>query len=80
MRVNELHDDDAEYVFVRNVVRRPDFRQTAKQIAETASAGAGRMIGGKQFEESIPDGSLLLIKDGIACSVDKDAPRPRAPQ
>src|SRR5437762_2684665 len=60
--VNELHDDHAENVLVRDAVRDKDFGQTAQQLAQTSGATERRMICSKESEKVIADNILLLVQ------------------
>src|SRR5216684_7602702 len=53
--VEELHDQQAENIFVTEARGSGNARQAAEQIAQGRGAGSWRMIGGEKFEEAIAD-------------------------
>src|ERR1700722_13155723 len=57
--VEELHDDYPEDVFVGDVICNEHPGKAAQQFPQAACAAPWRMIGGKQFEEIVPDGRVL---------------------
>ncbi len=76
--VDELHDDDAENVFVGDVVGDENFGKATEKFAEGAGSAARRVVGGEEFEEIGADGGILFVEDGVGGAVDEDFGRDHA--
>ena len=70
--IDELHDDDAENIFVGDTVGDEDFGETAEKFAEGAGSAARRVVGGEEFEEIGADGGVLFVEDGVGGAVNED--------
>ena len=55
MGIDELHNDDAENIFVRDVLGGQDFGEAAEEFAEGSGAAGGAVVGGEEFEEVVSD-------------------------
>ena len=61
-----------------DVVRDPDFRQTAEEFAKRAGTARGGVIRREQFEEVVADGGFLFVQNCIGSAVDQDFGRDHA--
>ena len=48
MGVEELHDEDAENIFIAEIGGSGDARKTTEEFAKAGGAGLGRVIGGEK--------------------------------
>src|SRR6185437_13774645 len=77
LRVDELHDENAEEVGVAEIGR-GDLRETAEEVVQRGGLRLRRVVGGEELEDGLVDALFALVDDRITAAVDEDVRRNHA--